>query len=141
MRPIRDRNLAELLIQLRFTPEGKRHRQLEATEQLIALIDKDKEYPFEFVHFRITGFHPKREVEPYVIKGSDLLEDLRLFLTKLSTLAPPMAAEQGEKVYTIQELARHLDVSSKTIDRWRRQGLVARKFVFGECSYVLGVLN
>jgi len=141
MRPIRDRNLAELLMQLRFTPEGKRHKQLEATEQLIALIDKDKEYPFEFVHFRITGFHPKHAVDAAPIKGGDLLDDLRVFVTKLSAIAAPRAAEQGEKVYTVEELARHLDVSTKTVDRWRRQGLVVRRFVFADGTKRLGILQ
>ena len=59
MRPIASHNLAQLLMQLRFTPEKKRRKQLDAAEELFAIIDKDKEYPFEFVFFRITGFNLK----------------------------------------------------------------------------------
>jgi RNA polymerase primary sigma factor len=141
MRPIRDRNLAELLMQLRFTPEGKRYKQLEATEQLIALVDETKDYPFEFVHFRITGFHPSHSMEPYAIRGKDLLEDLRVFVTRLSAIAAPPAIDQGEKVYTVEELARTLDVSTKTLHRWRRRGLVVRRFVFRDGAKRLGVLQ
>jgi RNA polymerase sigma factor (sigma-70 family) len=141
MRPIRDRNLAELLMQLRFTPEGKRVRQLEATEQLIALVDETKDYPFEFVHFRITGFHPSDALEPYTIRGKDLLDDLRVFVTRLSGIAAPHAIDQGERVYTVEDLARTLDVSTKTIHRWRRQGLVVRRFVFHDGTKRLGVLQ
>lgn len=141
MRQIRDKNLAELLMQLRFTPEDKRRKQVEATEQLIALIEKDKEYPFEFVHFRITGFGPKRPVGPHLLNGSDLLDDLRVFVTKLSTIAAPLASDQKEKVYTVEELAGHLGLSTKTINRWRRQGLVVRRFVFGDGAKRLGILQ
>ena len=59
MRPIKNQNLAQLLIQLRFAPHKHRQKQLDAAEKLLAIIEKDKEYPFDFVCFRITGFHPK----------------------------------------------------------------------------------
>ena len=36
----------------------------------------------------------------------------------------------GEQVLTVEELARRFNVSTKTISRWRRQGLVSRRFVF-----------
>ena len=31
---------------------------------------------------------------------------------------------------TVDELARHFHVSTKTISRWRQQGLISRRFVF-----------
>ena len=40
------------------------------------------------------------------------------------------AALAGERVLTVEELARRFSVSTKTISRWRRQGLVSRRFVF-----------
>ena len=36
----------------------------------------------------------------------------------------------GEPVLTVEELSRLFNVSSKTISRWRRHGLVSRRFVF-----------
>jgi RNA polymerase primary sigma factor len=130
MRRIKNQNLAQLLMQLRFTPEKKRQKQLDAAVRLFSLIDKDKEYPFEFVHFNITGFQPKTLIRPQLIKGEELLEDLRVFVSKLSGKLARPVAEKGEKVYTIEELADTLNVSRKTIDRWRKRGLIARKFVF-----------
>ena len=36
----------------------------------------------------------------------------------------------GEGVVTVEELSKALKVSTKTISRWRQQGLVSRRFVF-----------
>jgi len=132
MRRINSQNLAQLLMQLRFTPEKKRRKQLDAAEKLFTIIDKEKEYPFEFVCFRITGFHLKSENEGELIKGEELLEDLRIFISKLSgRLALPVAG-QSQKIYSIEELAKTIGVSTKTIYRWRKQGLIARKYIFDD---------
>ena len=141
MRRIKSQNLAQLLMQLRFTPEKKRLKQLDAAEKLVAIIDKDKEYPYEFVCFRITGFQPKSNIDSELIKGDELLEDLRIFISKLSgKLAHPVTG-QSQKIYNIQELAKNLGVSTKTIYRWRNQGLVARKYIFDDGIRRLGFLQ
>jgi len=141
MRKIQSQNLAQLLMQLRFTPEKKRRKQLDAAVQLFAIIDKDKEYPFEFVCFRITGFYLKSDIDIPLIKGDELLEDLRIFITKLSGQLAQPAAEQDQKIYTNQELAEALKVSTKTIYRWRKRGLIARKYVFDDGIKRLGFLQ
>jgi RNA polymerase primary sigma factor len=139
MRRIKNQDLAQLLMQLRFTPEKKRQKQLDAAVKLFSIIDKDKEYPFEFVHFNITGFQPKTVTQPQLIKGEELLEDLRVFISKLSGKLARPVDEQGEKVYAIEELADTLDVSRKTVDRWRKRGMIARKFIFQDGVKRLGL--
>jgi len=146
---IKSQNLAQLLMQLRFTPEKKRRKQLDAAEKLFGIIDKDKEYPFEFVCFRITGFHPKpvlneaegSEAEGELIKGDELLEDLRIFISKLSGRLACPVSEQGQKIYTMEELAKTAGVSTKTIYRWRKRGLIARKYIFDDGMRRLGFLQ
>jgi RNA polymerase primary sigma factor len=138
MRPIKDQNLAQLLMQLGFTPQRQRRKQVASAERLYALIDKDKEYPFEFVCFRITGYHPKGLHGHPLIKGDQLAEDLRIFIAKLSGQVALPVAEQAQKVYSTEELAAKLDVSTKTIDRWRKRGLLARKFIFDDGKKRLG---
>lgn len=125
-------------MQLRFTPEKKRRKQLDAAEQLFAIVDKDKEYPFEFVCFRITGFHLKSDIDIPLIKGDELLEDLRIFITKLSGQLAESVGEQDQKIYTMQALAKAMEVSTKTIYRWRKRGLIARKYVFNDGVKRLG---
>jgi RNA polymerase sigma factor (sigma-70 family) len=141
MRKIRSPNLAQLLMQLRFTPEVKRRAQLEAAERLYCLVDPQKQYPYDFVCFHITSFQPKSNPEPEVIAGRDLLDDLQVFISKLSGRLALPAAQASEKVHTIEELAARFHVSTKTIDRWRKRGLLARKFVFEGTGRRLGFLE
>lgn len=133
--------MAQLLMQLRFTPEKKRRKQLDAAEKLVAIIDKDKEYPYEFVCFRITGFQPKSVIESELIKGDELLEDLRIFISKLSGKLALPVTEQSQKIYSVEKLAKNIGVSAKTIYRWRKQGLVARKYIFDDGKRRLGFLQ
>jgi len=141
MRQIKSENLAQLLMQVRFTPQKQRQKQLDAAEKLLAIIDKNKEYPFEFVCFRITGFHPKTALQQQLIKGDELAEDLRVFISKLSGQLACHVAEQNQKVYTIEEIAANLDISTKTIYRWRKRGLIARKFVFEDGKKRIGFVQ
>ena len=130
MRKIKNRNLAQLLMQLRFTPYSKRKKQLASAEKLFAIIEKQKEYPFEFVCFRITGFRLKVSLDLPPIKGDQLAEDLRIFISKLSSQVADHVGEQSQKIYDTEELAVSLGVSTKTIHRWKKRGLIAKKFIF-----------
>jgi len=141
MRHIKNQDLAQLLVQIRFTPPKHRRKQLDAAEKLFAIIEPDKEYPFDFVCFRITGYHPKGSVEQQLIKGRDLLEDLHIFISKLSGWVAPPVAGQSQKVYSVEDLAAKLDVSTKTVNRWRKRGLIARKFVFDDGGKRFGFLQ
>ena len=141
MRRIRNQNLAQLLIQLHFTPPKKRRKQLESAEKLMGIIESEKEYPIDFVFFHITGFHPKDLQEQQPIKGEELAGDLRIFIAKLSGQLALEAAEQDQKVYTTEDIAVNFDVSTKTVERWRKRGLIARKFVFNDGKKRLGFLQ
>jgi len=141
MRPIKNQKLAQLLLQLRFTPHGQRLKQLDSAEKLLAIIDRKKKYPFEFVCFRITGFHPKAQPDQDLINGDELAEDLRIFISKLSGQLACRVAEQNQKVYTIEELAANLNIATKTIYRWRKRGLIARKFLFEDGKKRIGFLQ
>ena len=138
MRKIQHKGLAELLMQLRFTPAAKRRKQLDAAEKLYAIIEADRRYPFEFVFYRITGFQQKGPMGGELIGGDQLREDLRIFITVLSSQIAEPVRRQAEKVYTVEELAKELSISTKTIGRWRKRGLLARKFVFHDGAKRLG---
>jgi len=141
MRKIKSQSLEQLLLQLKFTPEKKRLKELDAAEKLFTIIYRDKEYPFEFVCFRITGFHPTGPGADELIKGDVLLDDLQIFIYRLSNWLARPVAEQNQKVYTIEELAKHLGISKKTIYRWRDRGLLAKIFIFDNGRKRLGFLQ
>lgn len=46
-----------------------------------------------------------------------------------ATTRVPVSAD-GERLLTLDELARQFRVSKKTVSRWRRRGLIGRRFVF-----------
>jgi RNA polymerase sigma factor (sigma-70 family) len=138
MRQIKNQNLEQLLAQLRFAPQKQRLKQLDAAEKLLSIIDPEMEYPFDFVCFRITGFQPKDLPQQQPIKGDHLADDLYIFISSLSAQLAQPVTEQNEKVYSIEELAATFGVSTKTINRWRKRGLSARKFIFEDGKQNLG---
>jgi len=140
MRQIKNPTLAELLTQLKFTPPKQRRKQLDAAEKLLGIAERNKaaEYPVEFVWFKITGFRPKSPSPQENVKGSELAEDLQIFIWKLSGQVAEVASGRGEKVYTTEQATQVLRVSTKTISRWRKRGLKARKFVFDDGRKRLG---
>ncbi|MCI0334916.1 MAG: sigma-70 family RNA polymerase sigma factor [Planctomycetes bacterium] len=115
--------------QIRFAPRVKKLQQVEAAERLISEIDPQREYPYEYVCFRITGYRPEAAAQTKIL-GVDLLHDLRLLVEDLSDSADMAADNIGEQVLTVEELAKQFNVSTKTISRWRELGLVSRRLVF-----------
>ena len=64
------------------------------------------------------------------LTGEQASHDLRLLVEDVSDAANVPADAAGERVVTIDDLSRQLKVSTKTIARWRKQGLISRRFVF-----------
>ncbi len=141
MRRIRDKNLAELLAQLKFAPQKQRRRQLDGAERLLGLIERDKQYPYEFVCYTITGFRPAGAEPHRLLEGSELAEDIQIFISRLSGLLSMVASEQGQVIYTTEELAELFGVSTKTIGRWRKRGMAARRYIFDDGKKRLGFLQ
>ena len=120
--------------QVRFAPRDKKIEQVDCAEKLLRDIQLDRNYNFEFVCFRITGFRPEKSAI-VKIKGENLRHDLHCFIEDLSDSANVSAEEFGQPVHTVDDLSKMFNVSTKTISRWRQQGLVSRKFIFnGGCS-------
>jgi RNA polymerase primary sigma factor/RNA polymerase sigma factor len=115
--------------QVRFAPRDKKIEQVDRAEKLLTELEPDRTYTYEYVCFRITKYRP--ESYPDVkLSGREARHDLRLFVEDLSDAAEVPAETAGEKVLTVDELSERFKVSTKTISRWRTQGLVSRRFVF-----------
>ena len=127
------RELRDQLV--RFAPRERRWEQVAQTERLISEIAPERIYPYEFLCYRITNYRPTDNLSVKII-GQDVLHDLRLLVEDLSESAGVKAEYVGERVLTIEELAKRLNVSTKTIARWRRLGLVSRRFVMDGRSRV-----
>ncbi|QEG33218.1 sigma-70 family RNA polymerase sigma factor [Bythopirellula goksoeyrii] len=102
---------------------------IETAERLIASIDAEATYPAAEVLSQIDG-RPLPEAGNRKISGTDLLNDLRLLVEDMSDMVELAAEAVGEQVFTVEELAKQFNVSTKTISRWRALGLVSRRLVF-----------
>ncbi len=110
--------------QVRFAPPAKRLEQLKRAELLLTEIDTERSYPYQFVCFRVTEF--RSEAYPtLLIPGQDLVRDLGTMIHQLAGSLPAMPVESmDEPVLTLDEISRKLNVTTKTINRWRKRGLI-----------------
>ncbi|AQQ70820.1 RNA polymerase principal sigma factor HrdB [Limihaloglobus sulfuriphilus] len=140
MAKIVNKCIKQLLKDVRFAPKNTKLRQLVSAENFIDTIDKNRSYPFDFVCYKITGFrYHEDEFSEDVLTGSDLYTDLLGFVLSLSSQISIPVKEVSEKVYTVVELAGKFKVARKTIDRWRRQGLVSRTYIYEDSRRRVGV--
>jgi RNA polymerase primary sigma factor len=114
--------------QVRFAPKEKKLEQVAQAEKLLSEIDPKRTYTYEYVCFRITNFRPDSYPD-LKLSGKEADHDLRLFVEDLSDAANVPVDSVGEKVLTVEQIAQEFNVSTKTISRWRRHGLISRRFV------------
>jgi len=114
--------------QVRFAPREKKIEQATQAERLLAELDPSRVYPYAYICYRITSYRP--EAYPDLkLTGEEATHDLRLFVEDVSDAADVLADSAGEPVLTVEALATEFNVSTKTISRWREQGLISRRFV------------
>ncbi|MCK4340700.1 MAG: sigma-70 family RNA polymerase sigma factor [Phycisphaerae bacterium] len=119
-----------LAAQLKRGPKRLRLRQLLNIEFLLSVIEADKQYPYDFVCHGLTGYRPPaaQARNSRLLNGEDLIRDLVALAECLSEDANIPADARIGSVYSVGELSQRFEVSTKTIFRWRRRGLVGWKF-------------
>jgi RNA polymerase sigma factor (sigma-70 family) len=136
------RELAEQ--QVRFAPPAKRLQQLARAEKLLAEIEPGRQYPYQFICFRVTDF--RSDAYPDLLIRGDVVEhDLCLIIEALVRTTPAVPVEAiPEPVLTLEQISKRLNVSTKTITRWRDRGLVGRKVLANgrrQVGYVQSVVD
>jgi RNA polymerase sigma factor (sigma-70 family) len=112
----------------RFAPKERRLRWIDRAEALLTEIRPETGYPYDYLCYRITGYRPE-ESSSLVLDGADVKHDLCLFLEELSRTVNQEVSQVGEPILTVDAISRKFQVSTRTISRWRQQGLVARRFL------------
>lgn len=124
--------VAELAGQLKRGPVRLRLRHLLGIEFLLSVVEGQRSYPADFVAHAITSFRPRPlhdgVSDEALICGETLRADLVLLAEDLSEDAAINADEWPEPLLSVGDLAKRFEVSTKTIFRWRRRGLVGWKF-------------
>jgi RNA polymerase primary sigma factor/RNA polymerase sigma factor len=115
--------------ELHFASRERRLAAIRRAEDLLIDADAATEYPCVEVHRALTCRAPQTHLDDW-ISGQDLRHDLQLLVDDLSDSVAVAAEAAGQRVLTIAQLAKELNVSAKTISRWRRLGLVSRRFLF-----------
>ena len=139
MAKIKNKHLENFFSELRFTPKRQKLKQLLAAIELIEIIESEKDYPLDFICYRITDYRPKTDFSDIVIGGEELIEDLRVVIAKLSNQVEMSMADYGQQVYSTVKLAEKFSVSTKTIQRWRKRGLGGWTFVFPDGQKRIGI--
>lgn len=122
--------------QVRFAPPARRLDQLSRAEMLLGEIDPNKDYPYQFICFRVTEFRPDAYPD-LLLNGEDVIHDLHLFISELASSLPAMPVEEvSEPVYTLEEISKRLNVTTKTINRWRKRGLIGVPVMMGGRRHV-----
>ncbi len=115
---------------------------VDATEALSQIITTDGRYPYEFVVYRITGYRGSRTLPAGdAMDGGVLSSDLATLILDLCDSFPLHCDVYSEPLHSIESLARRFNVSTKTIQRWRRDGLIARRVIFPDGKRRVGFLE
>ena len=135
--------IAEVARQLGFVPRGKRLEQLTSAEDLLLRLDPEQGYPIDFVKHGITGYRAKadlskNEAAAELLIGSALQHDLGLLIEAVSDGLDVQVGGAGEPVLDISDVCARFGVTSKTIQRWRRRGLPARRWIFDDGKKRIG---
>lgn len=120
--------LLDLAEQQRYTPRKAVLRQIGRAEALAVEIDPKLTYPEDWVIFRITGFRPSLD-DPRILPGEALRGDLSALVERLSDRAGLTIDGLEGPVVSVDALSERWSVSRKTIERYRRRGLVGRRVV------------
>lgn len=126
--------------QLEFAPSEVRITQINAAEALLYDLDAGKSYPHDFVIYRITGYQPRGGIQDEQFTGLALFHDLGVLIEDVSDSLDLVAAHVSEPVLAIDDVTERFNVTTKTIQRWRRKGLVSRRFIFADGRKRVGFL-
>lgn len=124
-------SIENLFRQMKVVSSATRRREMDAAEQLISEIEAGGAYPLDYVVFRVTGYKAPPSDEPVILPGAALIGDLVALVQRLSASLELPVEEFQRTPVMVDDVAARLNVSIKTIQRYRRQGLVCHEVRIG----------
>ena len=116
--------------QIKYAPRDVQLTQISRVERLLDELNPMGSYRYPELCEKITTY--RGEMYPdLVVSGAEAVHDLRCFVEDLSDSADIPVETAGEEVWTVEDVSKRFNVSSKTVSRWRDRGLVSRRFRFG----------
>src|SRR5215203_4290220 len=80
--------------QVRVASRDKKLEHVNRAEKLLAEVDADRNYPYEYLCYRITEYRPDTATG-VAVPGKELVHDLRLFVEDVSDSANVSAEDAG----------------------------------------------
>ena len=130
MQGYQSKSVEELARQLKAGPMRLRKGYVDSAESLLQIIEPHIEYPYEFIVYRLTGYRSRRRSQGEPVSSQDLMQDLRRLILDICDSFDLRAGDYDEAVFDIPSLAGKFGVSTKSIQRWRKSGLTARRMIF-----------
>ncbi len=122
--------IVQLANELGYASKPTLLRHLQRIDELAPQVDPDIAYPEDWIIFRITGYRPDLP-SPALVPGEALRGDLSAIAERISETAKLSPSDIHEPYETIDSLSQRWSVSRKTIERYRRLGLIARRLDLG----------
>ncbi len=123
--------IAQLASELGYASKPTLLRHLQRIDEMGPQIDPDGVYPEDWIIFRITAYRPDID-SPALVPGAALRGDLSAIAEHISEHAKLSPDDLDEPTLSINDLTERWSVSRKTIERYRRLGLIARRLDLGK---------
>jgi RNA polymerase primary sigma factor len=129
--------IADLAAQLKRGPRRLVLRQLCNIEFLLSVLEGGKVYPYDFILHALTGFRGRGRSgeglsDAKLLSEETIRSDVVMLAEDLTAHVDLPASCWPEDVYSVADLAGRFDVSTKTIFRWHRRGLIGWRLRFAD---------
>ncbi|MGP1310639.1 MAG: hypothetical protein ACTS27_10620, partial [Phycisphaerales bacterium] len=123
---LRSEALRDLAGQFRFASRKNALRALAVLDTLAERIDDDGAYSTRWLVHELTGYTPDESDADAMFPGDALRAELSALAEHIAA-AVSVRADEVEGALTVDDLAQRWSASRRTIERYRRDGLVARR--------------
>jgi hypothetical protein len=123
---LRSAALRDLANQYRFAARRNALHALDALDSLALRLDDDATYSSRWLVHELTGYTPDTTDDEALFPGSALRAELSAFAEHIC-VAIALRPDELEGALTVEDLEQRWSVTRRTIERYRRQGLVARR--------------
>ncbi len=104
---------------------------VDAAEALLQIITPQRDYPYEFVVYRITGYRGRpSKPTSQTMSAESICADLQRLMLDVCDSFSLRTQDYDESVYDTDSVAAKFNVATKTIQRWRKRGLPTRRMIF-----------
>lgn len=119
--------LASLADELRFAPKAAVLRDMRRAAETLDLLEDHASYPRSWIVFRLTGYRGEVEAELEPTPGAALRTELPRLIERLSAQAAVDRADVKHfgVLLSQSELCQRWRVDRKSVERYRRMGLLA----------------